>query len=95
MFDVRLGRFGSVMRGVLVVAMSQMRVVRRRLVVPFFMVPGGFPVMARRVFVMFSCFLMMLHSCMGHRFSPCDCVEAKRMESATTMGLSHRVVKRA
>ncbi len=60
MFEVRLGRFLSVVRGVKVVRLSHVRVMRRHFVVTGFMVLRGFLVMMSRVFVMLCCLVVML-----------------------------------
>jgi hypothetical protein len=69
MLDVVLRRFRRVMRRVMKVPLSRMRVVRRRLVIAFFVVRRRFAMMARRVFVMFSCLMMMLCRLLRHSFS--------------------------
>lgn len=50
---VVLGRFPGVMRRVKPVPVSDMRVVRRFLVIPACVVLGSFPMMSRRLFVVF------------------------------------------
>jgi hypothetical protein len=60
MFDVGLGCFGCVVRCMLVVAVGQVRVVCGGFVFACFVVLCGFLVMARRVFVMLRCFMMMV-----------------------------------
>ena len=69
MLDVVLRRFRRVMRRVMKVPLSRMRVVRRRLVIAFFVVRRRFAMMARRVFVMFSCLMMMLCRLLRHSSS--------------------------
>jgi len=69
MLDVMLGRFGSVMRRVMKMTLRGVRMVRRRLVITFFVVSCRFAVMARRVFVVFRCFVMMLCRLFRHRSS--------------------------
>jgi hypothetical protein len=69
MLDVVLRRFRSVMRGVVRVPLSGVRVVRRRLVIAFFVVSRRFAMMARRVFVMFRCLVMMLCRLLRHSSS--------------------------
>ncbi|MGB7282188.1 MAG: hypothetical protein WBE13_08000 [Candidatus Acidiferrum sp.] len=61
MFDMVLGCFRRVMRCVLVVAMSEICVMGRRLVLACFMVLRGFPVMASRMFVVLCGFLVVLY----------------------------------
>ena len=58
-FDMRLCCFSSVVGCVLMVSMSQMRVMRSCLVFPCFMVLCGFLVVSRRMFVMLCCLVMM------------------------------------
>ncbi len=58
-FDMRLGGFGGVVRSVLMMAVREMRVMRGHFVLAVFMVPGGFPVMTSRVFVMLGCCVVM------------------------------------
>ena len=59
-FNMCFGRFRSVVHCMFVVAASEVRVMRSRLVFSCFVVLGGFFVMACRVFVMLCCFVMML-----------------------------------
>ena len=59
-FDVVLGGELGVFGGVGVVAVSQMRVVRGGLVIAFAVLRCGFTVMARSVFVVLRCLVMML-----------------------------------
>ena len=61
MFDVGLGGFGSVMSCVLVMTISQVRVMCCGLVLTGFVVAGGFPVVMGRVLVMLCCLVMMLY----------------------------------
>jgi hypothetical protein len=58
--------FGGVVRGVMKVAVSDVRVMCRGLVVAFFMMFCGLAMMVRRVVVMFRSFLMMLNSLLCH-----------------------------
>jgi hypothetical protein len=51
------------------VALSGVRVVRRRLVIAFFVVRCRFAMVARRVFVMFRCLMMMLCRLLRHSSS--------------------------
>jgi hypothetical protein len=69
MLDVVLRCFCRVMRGVVKVPLSRMRVVRRRLVIAFFVVRCRFAMMTRRVFVVFRCLMMMLCRLLRHSFS--------------------------
>jgi len=59
-FNMRLGRFGSVVHCMLVVPVGQVRVMPCRLVSPRFVMFGGLLVMACRMFVMLCCFVMVL-----------------------------------
>jgi hypothetical protein len=61
MFDVGLGGFGSVMSCVLVMTISQVRVMCCGLMLAGFVVAGGFPVVMGRVLVMLCCLVMMLY----------------------------------
>jgi hypothetical protein len=69
MLHVVLRRFRRVMRGVVRMPLSGMRVVRGRLVVALFVVRRRFAVVTRRVFVMFRCFVMMLRCLLRHSSS--------------------------
>jgi len=62
-FRMRFGRFGGMVRGLVMMPTGGMRMMRRFLVMPGFMLFGGFFVMSRgvlmlfrRVLVMFGCF---------------------------------------
>ena len=59
MFKVQLGRFFGVMRCVVRVPLRRLRVMSRHRVVAFFVMPGGFPMMNRRVLVVRCCLVMM------------------------------------
>jgi hypothetical protein len=69
MLHVVLRRFRCVMRGMVKVTLSGMRVVRGRLVVALFVMSCRCAMMARRVFVMFRCFVMMLCRLLRHSSS--------------------------
>jgi len=58
--DVGLGGFSRMVGGLGVVPVGQVCVVRRLLMVAGFMVRGGFPVMTRRVLMMFGGLRMMM-----------------------------------
>jgi hypothetical protein len=73
MLDVMLRRFGSVMRRVVKMTLRGVRMVRRRLVIALFVVSCRFAVMARRVFVVFRRFVMMLCRLLRHRSSSFCC----------------------
>jgi hypothetical protein len=73
MLDVMLRRFGSVMRRVMKMTLRGVRMVRRRLVIALFVVSCRLAVMARRVFVVFRCFVMMLCRLLRHRSSSFYC----------------------
>jgi len=59
-FDMRLGCFPSVVRCVFMVTAGYVRVMRRCLMSPCFVVLRRFPVMSCRVLMMFCCLVMML-----------------------------------
>jgi hypothetical protein len=69
MLDVVLRRFRGVMRRVMEVPLRGVGVVRRRLVIAFFVMSRRFAMMARRVFVMFRCLMMMLCRLLRHSSS--------------------------
>jgi hypothetical protein len=69
MLDVVFGRFRCVMRSVVRVPLSGVRVVRRRLMIALFVVSRRLAMMTRRVFVMFRCFVMMLCRLLRHSSS--------------------------
>ena len=73
MLDVVLRRFGRVMRGVVRMPLSRVRVVRGRLVVTLFVMRRRFAVMTRRVFVMFRCLMVMFCRLLRHRSSSFRC----------------------
>jgi hypothetical protein len=83
MFDMVLRRFRCVMRGMVKVALSGVRVVRGRLVVSLFMMGRCSAVMTRRVFVVFRCLVMMLCRLLRHSSSSFIASPDSRM-----MGLS-------
>ena len=60
MLHVVLCRFRCVVRGMVKVTLSGMRVVRGRLVVALFVMSCRCAMMARSVFVMFRCLLVMM-----------------------------------
>jgi hypothetical protein len=64
-FGVRLGGFSGVVRRVMMVAVSDVRVMRGNVMIFFFMVPRSFAVMVRREFVMLGSLLVVL-DCFGH-----------------------------
>ena len=63
------GLFG-VMGRVNMMAVGRVRVVRCQLVVACFVMLGGLAMMAGGVFMMFSCFVMVLSGLFGHVSSP-------------------------
>jgi hypothetical protein len=65
-FDVKLGGFGGVMGGVMMMAMSGVGVMRGEMMIAGFVVACGFAMMAGRVFVMLGCFVMMFGCLLGH-----------------------------
>ena len=66
MLHVGLGRFRSVVHGVLMVPVSGVGVMRSFFVIASFMVLSGFLMVTRRVFVMFGCLVMMLGRLFRH-----------------------------
>lgn len=73
MLGVLLCRFRRVMRSMVEVTLRRMRVVRCHFVVAFFVVRRCFAVVARRVFVMFRCFVVMFCRLLRHRSSSFHC----------------------
>jgi hypothetical protein len=69
MLDVVLRRFRRVMRGMVQVALRGVRVVRGGFVVALFVVCCRFAMVARRVFVVFRCLMMMLCRLLRHSSS--------------------------
>jgi hypothetical protein len=65
---VGLGGFNSVISGVMMVAVSHVRVMTGHVVVTGFVVARRFAMMPRGVLVVFSCFVMMLGCFSGHLF---------------------------
>jgi hypothetical protein len=66
MFDVVLRRFHRVMRCVVEVPLRALGVMRRRLVIAFFVVRRRLAMMTRRVLVVFRCFVMMFCRLLRH-----------------------------
>jgi hypothetical protein len=54
------GRFACMVRRMQAVSVSDMRVVRRLLVIPGFMVSSGFAMVSRCVFVVFCCLVVVV-----------------------------------
>jgi hypothetical protein len=69
LFGVDLARFRCVMRRMGTVTRGRMRMVRSFLMVPSFVVLGGFAMMRGRLFVMFGGVRVMLRSFVRHRLS--------------------------
>ena len=69
-FDMRFGRFGGVMRGVMKVTMRGMGMVRRFFMMSGLVVLGSFFVVEGRFLVMFRGLAMMFRSLLRHKFSP-------------------------
>ena len=65
-FHVQFCRFRSMMRSMMRVPMSCVSVVSSGFMIAVFVVPGGLTMMSSRVFVVFSCFMMMLCRFFGH-----------------------------
>ena len=57
------------MGGVMKMAMGKVRVMRGEVVIARFVMARGFAMMARSMFVMFGCFLMVLSGLLGHKSS--------------------------
>jgi hypothetical protein len=66
---VQFGRFRGVMRGVLVMPVCGVRVVRRRFVIFALVMPRCFAMMTRRVLVVFRCLMMMFRCVFRHSSS--------------------------
>lgn len=73
-FDMMFGRLLGMFRGVNRMSMGEVCVVSGLFVVAFSVVPGGFVVVARSVFVMFRCLSVMLGCFLRHweSFRCCD-----------------------
>jgi len=71
MLRVQLRRFGRVVRCVVQVALSRMRVMRCGLVAPRLVVLGGLPVMPGRVFVVLRRLMVVLCRFSGNASSSC------------------------
>jgi hypothetical protein len=67
--SVLLCRFRSVMRGVVQVPLSGMRMMRRRFVVAGFVMRGRLAMVSGRMVVMFGCSMMMFCRLLGHESS--------------------------
>ena len=77
--NVVLGCLLSMLRGVNVVAMGEVRVMRGSFMVPFGVMAGGFAVVARSVLVVLRCLVVMMCSFVRHaNSSPFHCVLAVR-----------------
>jgi hypothetical protein len=77
MLGVGLGSFRGVVCRVMKMPLSGVRVVRGRLVIVGFVMPCGFAMMTRGVFVVIGCFGVMLCCLLGHRSSlrfDCGCI---------------------
>lgn len=68
-FGVRLSGFGSVMGGVMMMAAGDVGVMRREVMISFFVMTRGFAMMTRRVFVVLGSFVVMLDCVCGHMSS--------------------------
>jgi hypothetical protein len=66
MLDVRLGCFGGVVRGMVMMAVGQVRVMRGQLMSAGLVMVRCFLVVPRCVFVMFCCLVMMFRCLFGH-----------------------------
>jgi hypothetical protein len=70
MLHVQFCRLGGVVRCMMQVPLSGMRVMRRSLVVASFVVPGSFAMVACCVFVVLGSLVVVFRSLFGHLFSP-------------------------
>jgi hypothetical protein len=68
-FDVGFGGFRGVVRGVMMMAMRQVRVMRGEMMIAGFVMARGFAMMPGSVLVVFGCFVMMLGGLLGHKSS--------------------------
>jgi hypothetical protein len=84
-FYMCLRRFRSMMRGVLVVTMSQMRMVSCRFVIACFVVSCSFLVVSGRVFMMLGCFFVVLYCLLRHK-SPCCHLLPESNQANSTQG---------
>jgi hypothetical protein len=66
MLDVRLGCFGGVVRGMVVMAVGQVRVMRGQFVSAGLVMVSCFLVVPGCMFVMFCCLVMMFRCLLGH-----------------------------
>jgi hypothetical protein len=66
MLDVQLGRLRGMMRGVVLVALGTVGVVRGCFVVAGLVLLGGLAVMSRCVLVVFGCLVMVFYRLFGH-----------------------------
>jgi len=66
-FRMRFGRLGGMVRGMFMMPTGGMRMMRRFLVIPSFMMFGGFFVMSRGVLMLFRRVIVMLGCFGGHR----------------------------
>ncbi len=66
LFDVNLGRLSGVVRCVMVVSLSRVRVVRGGLMVACFVVLCSFAMVPGSVFVMLCCLVVVLRGFPGH-----------------------------
>jgi hypothetical protein len=69
MFDVSLGGFRGVVRGVMMMAMRQVRVMRGEMMIAGFVMARGFAMVARSVLMVFGCFVVVLSGLLGHKSS--------------------------
>jgi hypothetical protein len=66
-FEVVLSGFAGVVRGVHLVSMGHLRVMRRRFVVAFLMVLGSFFVVVGGMLMMLGCLVMMVRCFLRHK----------------------------
>jgi hypothetical protein len=66
MLDVQLGRLRRMVRGVVLVALGSVSVVRGCFVVAGFVVPRGLAMMSSCVLVVFGCLVMVFCRLFGH-----------------------------
>jgi len=89
---VRFSRFRSVVRGMLVVAVSQMCMMRGQFVAAGFVVLCCFLMVARRMFVVLGGLMMMFRCLLGHEVPPRRC-RARNLRDGTAMrGLWQRLI---
>jgi hypothetical protein len=84
MFDMRLGRFRSVVHCMFVMTAGQVCMMSCRLLISRFVMFSGLLMVSCRVFVMLCCLVVMISCLFRHDFPPSGCQECNRVKSATT-----------